>query len=322
MFLTRAAIILVLLLLAPARPAQAQSCSFSATDIVLGSVDVLGTAPTTAAGNINVNCTSFLNLLSYIEVRIHIGEGVGGYSGSLRRMTSTTTSSGLFYNLFKDSGGTSVFGGDYGTFGGDPLVLSGGSFLSVATTQSANVPIYARVPGGQAGVRPGSYRSDFTRNPVDVRVDYRTCQALLLCDNRTATFSFAVRAQVQPDCRVQADTLDFGTRGMLSEPVDATSQIRATCTAGTPYSIGIGYGLSGTSVGTRTMRNLGGGQIGYNLFRDAARSQPWGLVSDGLTVPSAGSGTSQGVFVYGRVPAQPTPAPGVYSDTVNVVLTY
>ncbi|MGZ3218215.1 Csu type fimbrial protein [Paracoccus sp. T5] len=321
MFLTRLSLVLVLLV-AAAQTSEAQTCSFSATDIVLGSVDVLGTSPTTATGTISVDCTSFLNLLSSIEVRIHLGEGLGGRSGSLRRMTSVTTATGLSYNLFKDAAGTSVFGGDYGTFGGDPMVLSGGSFLSLATSQRASVPVYARVPAGQASVLPGSYQSAFTRDPIDVRVDYRTCQALLLCANRTATFSFAVRAQVQPDCRVQADTLDFGTHGMLSGPVDATSQIRATCTQGTPYSIGIGYGLSGTSAGTRAMRNLGGGRIGYNLFRDAARSQTWGLASEGLAALSSGSGSSQSAFVYGRVPAQNTPAPGLYSDTVNVVLTY
>lgn len=323
MLLIRSAFVLVLLfLVAAARPAQAQSCTFGGTDIVLGAVDVLGTAPTTAVGSISVNCTTFLGILSSIEVRIHLGEGGGGRSGGLRRMTSATTSTGLSYNLFRDAAGTSVFGGSYGTFGGDPIVLSGGTFLSLVTNQGASVPVYARVPGGQAGAVPGLYASNFTRDPLDVRVDYRTCNLLFLCDWRTASFSFAVRASIQPDCRVQAEALDFGTHGMLAGPIDATSQVRTTCTSGTAYSLGIGYGLAGTGPAGRAMRNPGGSRIAYNLFRDAARTQPWGLAADGQAVISSGTGSSQGAAVYGRVPAQATPAPGIYSDTVNVILTY
>lgn len=312
----------LLLLLVSAGLVRAQSCSFSATDVVLGPVDVLGGGPTDATGNIAINCSAFLGLLSSIDMRIHLGEGLGGLGGGMRRMTSATTSTGLGYQLYQDAARSVVFGGSYGSHGGQPLRLTGASVLTLLTGSGMNVPVHARVPGGQGGVMPGSYASAFSRNPLDVRVDYRTCNIILLCTDRTATFSFTVRAQVVPDCRVEADDLDFGSAGLLDRPVDATSQIRVTCTAGSSYQLGLGYGLQGNGVNDRQMRDLAGNRIGYQLYRDPGRTLGWGQLADGLAMTAAGSGAAQGFTVFGRVPAQPTPPPGSYSDTVVVTVTY
>ncbi|MCE3520182.1 spore coat protein U domain-containing protein, partial [Escherichia coli] len=35
-----------------------------------------------------------------------------------------------------------------------------------------------------------------------------------------------------------------------------------------------------------------------------------------------GSGAAQPYTVYGRVPVQTTPAPGTYTDTITVTVTY
>lgn len=323
-FLARlaASFLLAAALLLPAGTARAQSCSFSASDVVLGPVDVLGNAPTAAAGNIAISCSAFLGIISSIEMRIHLGDGSGGQGGGLRRMTGPASAQ-LSYQLYQDAARSVVFGGSYGAHGGQPLYLSGGSVLTLLTGSGMNVPIYARVPGGQNGARPGNYSSAFLRDPLDVRVEYTTCNLLgLICTARTATFGFNLRAQVQPDCRVEADDLDFGAHGLLNQPVDASSQIRVSCTSGSSYSVGLGYGLHGNGPGDRQMRDLAGNRIGYQLFRDNARTQPWGLATDGLAMVAAGSGSSQPVSVHGRVPAQPTPPPGAYADTVTVTVTY
>jgi spore coat protein U-like protein len=39
-------------------------------------------------------------------------------------------------------------------------------------------------------------------------------------------------------------------------------------------------------------------------------------------VSGTGSGAQQTLSLYGRVPAQRTPAPGDYKDTVTVTLTF
>ncbi len=70
------------------------------------------------------------------------------------------------------------------------------------------------------------------------------------------------------------------------------------------------------------MTGAGGATIGYTLYRDAARTQLWGTTTGADTFAGTGAGVAQSVTVYGRVPAQATPAPGVYADTVNVTVTY
>jgi len=70
------------------------------------------------------------------------------------------------------------------------------------------------------------------------------------------------------------------------------------------------------------MRSVAGDFIDYELHRDAARSLPWGLAGSGQSQSAIGSGTEQTFAVFGRVPVQPTPPAGSYSDTVVVVVTY
>jgi spore coat protein U-like protein len=68
--------------------------------------------------------------------------------------------------------------------------------------------------------------------------------------------------------------------------------------------------------------SYGGTQITYGLYQNAARSQPWGSANGTNTVSGTGTGSGQPITVYGRVPAQTTPAPGTYSDSIVATLTY
>lgn len=113
-----------LLALGLTAPARAQSCTFSASNIVLGPVDVLGSSPTTATGNIAVNCSTFLGLLTSITVTIELGDGSAGLFGSLRRLGGPSGSS-LAYDLYQNPTHTTIFGGSQGTHGGQPVVLTG-----------------------------------------------------------------------------------------------------------------------------------------------------------------------------------------------------
>ena len=302
--------------------AQAQSCSFSATDVVFGTVDVLGGGATDSSGIIHADCSSFLGLLSSITLTISVGEGLGGASSGARQMVSGATATALNYQLYRDAARSQVLGSDYWSYGGAPITLSDASLLNLLTSTGLDIPIYGRVPGGQAGVAPGSYASVFSRDPTDVRVDYRTCNLLLLCVNRTASFSFTVSATVPPDCLVTAGDLDFGSTGVLSAARDATSAISVTCTLGSAFDVGLNYGFYGSGPGDRQMRSTAGDAVGYRLYRDAARSLDWGTLADGLAQAGAGQGSAQAFTVYGRVPAQATPPPGTYSDTVVVTVTY
>ncbi|MDD7973576.1 spore coat U domain-containing protein [Roseinatronobacter alkalisoli] len=301
--------------------AHAQTCSFSATDVNFGTTDTLGSADTDISGTITVNCSALLGLLSSISGSINIGEGSGGGNSSARQMTSPSTPTSLNYQLYKDSARTVVLGGS-NWVNGESIDLSAFSVLLIGSSGTVDIPFYGRVFGAQQSVAPGSYQSNFFRDPIDVRVNYRTCNLLLLCTNRTATFSFDVLAEVEDNCLVSATDLNFGTVGLLNSPVDATSTISVTCTAQTDYHVGLDHGLYGTGPLDRYMRSIATDTIRYGLYQDAARSISWGTLAEGAARSGTGSGATQNFTVYGRVFSQNTPPSGIYNDTIVVTITY
>lgn len=138
----------------------------------------------------------------------------------------------------------------------------------------------------------------------------------------TATGSFQVQINIQANCIVaSASDLNFGNAGVLSANIDSTSTVSVQCTTSTPYTIGFNQGVNGGSVTTRQMAGAGG-LINYSLFRDPGRTQNWGSTAGSDTVAGVGNGAVQNYTVYGRVPAQTTPAPALYTDTITVTVTY
>jgi len=121
---------------------------------------------------------------------------------------------------------------------------------------------------------------------------------------------------------VSASTLDFGTAGVLAANVDQTSTVQVTCTNTTPYNIGLDAGTgSGATVATRKLTS-GDATVNYSLYRDGGRTAVWGNTVGADAVAATGNGSAQSYAVYGRVPAQTSPAPGTYHDTVTVTVTY
>jgi spore coat protein U-like protein len=140
----------------------------------------------------------------------------------------------------------------------------------------------------------------------------------------TATSQFQVTLTLQAECKLtSASTLAFGTSGVIQTAITATSTINVQCTNTTPYNIGLNAGLgSGATVTTRTMTGGVGTAIAYQLFRDTARTQNWGITVGTDTLSGTGNGAVQPYTVYGSVPPQTTPAAGNYTDTVQVIVTY
>jgi spore coat protein U-like protein len=94
------------------------------------------------------------------------------------------------------------------------------------------------------------------------------------------------------------------------------------CTNTTPYNIGLDAGTgTGATVAVRKL-STGGVTVNYTLYSDSGRTTVWGNTVSTDTVAATGNGASQSYTVYGRVPAQTTPAPGTYTDTVTVTVTY
>jgi spore coat protein U-like protein len=139
----------------------------------------------------------------------------------------------------------------------------------------------------------------------------------------TTTSTFNVTMTITSTCTITSSpTLAFGSVGLLSANTDATSTLQVQCTNTTPYNIGFDAGTgSGATVAARKMTN-GANTITYSLYSDAGRTTVWGNTVGTNTVAATGNGSAQSFTVYGRVPAQTTPAAAAYSDTITVTVTY
>jgi spore coat protein U-like protein len=141
--------------------------------------------------------------------------------------------------------------------------------------------------------------------------------------SQTVTSTFTVQMTVQSSCVINStSTMDFGTAGVLTTNVDSTSTLAVQCTNTTPYDIGLDVGLgTGATVAVRKMTS-GSATVNYSLYKDSARTVLWGNTIGTDTQHATGNGGSQSYTVYGRVPAQTTPAAAGYTDTITVTVTY
>ncbi len=140
----------------------------------------------------------------------------------------------------------------------------------------------------------------------------------------TATGNLTVQIEIQAECEVTTTaTVNFGAEGVLNSDVDAAGSISVQCTSGVSYDVGLGAGQgAGATTSDRKMTGPASATIDYGLFSDSARTTNWGDTISTDTVSGTGDGSVQVIDVYGRVPAQTTPAAGTYSDTVLVTVTY
>lgn len=298
--------------------AFAQSCSFSVTSVNFGNVDTLAGAAVDTTGTVNISCDGGV-LGANFRICLNLNAGSGGATSGTRHLRNVANAA-LNYGLFQDAARSTPWGSVEQTALGTPVAvnLTAPALGSASTTRT----IYARVLANQQSTATGSYTSAFSG--THVRFNYRTYtttpQACTSVTQNPTRPSFNVQANVIPNCRVTAQNINFGNQGVLDSNVDAAGGLVVTCTPGTAYNVGLNNGLSGTGPTARRM-TLGGQAVVYGLYKDTTRSQPWGN-SGAERVPGTGSGATQSLPVYGRVPPQQTPTPGTYTDTVVVTVTY
>ena len=140
----------------------------------------------------------------------------------------------------------------------------------------------------------------------------------------TAIGSFTVQITIQASCVfISATSLTFNAVGVIAANDDVTSTLSVQCTNTTPYNIGLSVGVgTGATVASRKMTGPAGAQVNYTLYSDTNRTTVWGQTIGTDTVSASGTGAAQSYTVYGRVPVQTTPAPGTYTDTITVTVTY
>ena len=144
----------------------------------------------------------------------------------------------------------------------------------------------------------------------------------------TASNTFQVTATINSSCTVSGTALNFGSSIdplAAATPIDATSALSVKCTNTTPYTVALNAGANagGASVfSARTMKS-GTNSLAYQLYLDSGRSSVWGdSTNTSSTVSGTGTGNTQSLTIYGRLPSLANVVPGSYTDTVTVTISY
>lgn len=307
-----------LALLFAAGSVRAQSCSAAVSAVSFASVSPVSNLAYTTTGSVNVTCTwPAVSLTPTVLVCLNLG-GTAPHA-----MTNGANS--LNYDLYQDMAHSQRWGSVY--TGSTPISLTLTKPSGTTLTQAVN--FYGQVPAGQLTVptvnnSTTTYTQSFS---AETSINYSfylliapTCASLTTSGG---TFPFSVTASVVNNCNITATPVAFGATGVLRSAVTANGTITAQCTNGDAYRISLNGGSSG-NVAARTMQRSGGGTtVGYQLYLDSAFGSAWGDGTSGTSMATGtGTGAQQTFTVYGRVPAQGTPTPGSYSDTITATISF
>jgi spore coat protein U-like protein len=135
----------------------------------------------------------------------------------------------------------------------------------------------------------------------------------------------ASEAFAQATCTISTMSVNFGNYNVFNAAaVDSTGRVTYRCNAAAAnISIGLSTGAS-SSYNPRRMYK-GAEALGYNLYRNAARTTIWGDGSGGTSVyfrADPPNNSNVNVTVYGRLPAGQDVSAGSFSDTVTAVINF
>lgn len=300
--------------------AHAQTCSATITTINFGNVNPISGAAVSASGSITVSCNwTIISLAPNAQVCLNLNAATP--------LSMTNGSNALQYGLYQDAADSIAWGST--TTGTTPISVTLVKPL-IGTTASQTVSFYGLIAANQplvptVGDNSTVYSEAFSGGQTALDYQYYllgapSCSAIT---TPATAFPFTVTATVVNDCLINANNLNFGTTGLLSSGINATTSISVTCTNNDAFRIALNGGGS-SNVSARAMsRQGGGGTVSYQLYLDAAQGTPWGDGTAGTSMYTAtGTGNAQTATVYGRVPAQTTPAPGNYSDTITATVAF
>jgi spore coat protein U-like protein len=140
--------------------------------------------------------------------------------------------------------------------------------------------------------------------------------------------TLAVGVGVGMRCTIVTAPLPFGNYDPAdSTPLDATGAMSLHCSASNfTIRIRMNQGLqpgpgSGNNNPVRQMSDGLGNFLGYNIYRNAARTQVWGGTNPTGVSPPNGPWPLL-IPVYGRIPANQYVQSGSYADTVTVTVLF
>ena len=305
--------------------ASAQSCQVSNTP-TLDFGTSSPTANTDAQTTVTLSCQGPPTFSAQITACVFIDLGSPG--GMAPRKMSNDAGALMNYDLYSNAARTQLIG----PFGSGYPIYAINFPIATAAQLQINFTIYGRIPRAQA--LPAAYVYTALPGASMVRYSYgsqllpapspencRDGTSLPFGGVGTSNFTFGtVQARAANTCVLDmASDLDFGSTSRLDTPINEISELRMRCATDTPWSITLDNGANSDNGQRRMASN--GNYIPYELYRDPVLNIPWGNTQD-TGISEEGVNLDVAIPVYGRVFQQAAPAPGNYSDTITVTLTY
>ena len=298
--------------------ASAQTCTASPSALSFGNVSPIGLSAVAATGTVSISCTwPAITLTPSGQVCLNMG-------GTTPRAL-TIGANQLQYNLYQDAALSLPWGST--TLGTTPISVTLNKPVT-GNTATTSVNFYGQITANQPTVpTTGNASTTYSQTLSQTSLTYGFflllapgCAALT---TSAGSFGFTASATVVNNCLISATNVAFTSTGVLSSALNASGAITARCTNGDAYQIALSSGLSGSVAARQMQRTGGGGAVNYQLYTDAAHTSAWGDGTVGTTMATGtGSGNAVSITVYGRVPAQTTPMPGNYSDTITATISF
>lgn len=297
---------------------HAQTCTATPSNLDFGNVNPITGAAVARSGTINITCNwTLISLQPNALVCLNLS------TATTRAMANGANT--MQYGLFQDAGNTQLWGST--ASGNTPISVSIPKPL-LGTAGNATVSYYGQITAGQttvptAGNASTVYSQSFNAETVLAYGYYLLTAPSCASLSSSGSFPFTVSATVTNNCTIGATNLSFGAVGLIGAGINATSSLSVTCTNGDAWRISLNGGGSGNVAARVMQRTGGGGSVNYQLYTDSAHTLAWGDGSGGTTrATGTGTGLAQVVTVYGNVPAQTTPMPGSYGDTVTATIEF
>ncbi|MFZ6872202.1 spore coat U domain-containing protein [Undibacterium sp. Di27W] len=144
--------LLLILILSASFQAHALTCTVSTLPVTFSTYDPQSNTPSDISGTVTVTCTELVSVLVSYSVKLN-----AGLTGSMSSRLMTSGSSQLAYQLYTNSGRTTVWGD--GTAGSS--IVNDGYLLNVLTPVVHNYSVYGRISARQ-NVMAGNYLDTVT----------------------------------------------------------------------------------------------------------------------------------------------------------------
>lgn len=312
----------------------ADTCAVTFTNVDFGNVSPISTSDYTATATGTLTCQFFsLNLGQLLTPNavacVSVGLGTNSTSALPRNLGNGANR--MEYNLYVDNSyaPSKIWGGASISGAASVFNVAVSAGLLGAGTYSTNFTVYAKIPAGTtlpAVPVVGNNNNTIYTSSLVATYTYNTYGLINLfgCSVYSGSTSFNVNATAINNCTITTTPMAFVSTSILTGNLRSTSSLSVRCVNGSAYQIALNGGTVAGNVAGRKMKNAVTGElIGYRLSAVLDGATLWGDGNAGTSmVTGTGTGAIVPLTVYGLVPAQASPTPGDYKDTVTATIYF